>query len=124
MKKWLCLLLAALFLVLGAGCGDKTDNDAPAKTALTKDDAIAAAETYWNVKSGDRDPETDALLSVIITEFPSEDNPYYRAVLRRMATAELVDPQPDGEDTSAQITVLGEVLVHQVTGDVTVVEEK
>ena len=114
-------MLAALILVLGVGCGDKADNDAPAKTALTKDDAIADAEAYWNVKSGDRDPETDALLSVVITEFPSEESPYYRAVLRRMGATDLVDPQPDGEDTTAQVTVLGEGLVHQVTGDIAVV---
>ena len=128
MKKWLCFLLAALFLVLCVGCGDAEKTDTPTKMALTKDDAIAAAEAYWNVKSGDRDPETDALISVVITAFPSEDNPYYRAVLRHMSaegTDGPLDPEPGDKDSSAQTaTIVAEVLVHQVTGDVAVVNEK
>ena len=123
MKKWLCLWLAALILVLCVGCGAKgADTTQPAKT-LTKDEAIAAAEAHWNVKSGDRDPETNALLSVVITAFPGDDNPYYTAVLRQMASDGLEDPQ-QGDEIAAQITVLGTVLVHQVTGDVTPVNEK
>lgn len=122
MKKWLCLLLAALMLVLCVGCGAKgADTNQPAKT-LTKDDAIAAAEAYWNVKSGDRDPETDALLSVVITVFPDDNNPYYTAVLRQMATDGLEDPQ-QGDEIAAQITVLGTVRVHQVTGEVTAADK-
>ena len=78
MKKWLCLLLATLML-FSVGCGKKdtskkenASSTTTEKGALTKEDAIAAAEAYWGVKSGDIDPETGYRVSVVITAFPGE----------------------------------------------------
>ena len=118
MKKRLCFVLAALVLVLCVGCGggaEDADTTQTTKGNLTKDEAIAAAEAHWNIKSGDRDPETGYVMSVVITNFPSEENPYYRAVLRWMVE---VNGEPDHP---SQLDV---VLVHQVTGEIVVEGEK
>ena len=117
MKKWLCFLLAALFL-LTVGCGAAADDGDTATTTkgrLTKDDAIAAAEEFWGLHSGDRDPDTGYMLSVIVTDFPSDDDPYFRVVLRWMVE---IDGEPDHP---SQLDV---VLVHADTGEVTVEGEQ
>ena len=118
MKKWLCFVLAALILVLCVGCGGSAqdaDTTQTTKGNLTKDEAIAAAEAHWNIKSGDRDPATGYVMSVVITDFPSDENPYYRAALSWMV-------ELNGEpDHPSQLDV---VLVHQVTGEIVVEGEK
>ena len=131
MKKWLCLLLAMLML-FSVGCGKKkaSKKDDASSTTTTKgdfikDDAIAAAEAYWNVKSGTIDPETGNRISVVITQFPSENNPYYRAVLRHMAEEGDNNQDPQQEEIiGATITQIDVVLVHSVTGEVIPESEK
>ena len=132
MKKWLCLVLAMLML-FSIGCGKKESSEkekataTAAKATLTKDDAIAAAEAYWNVKSGDIDPESGNHVSVVITEFPNENNLYFRAVLRHMLEMEGEDPHSSlqGEEIiGGGLVQVDEVLVHSVTGKVTPVSKK
>ena len=117
MKKWLCWLLVALCIgTLLVGCGGTdTTNDTTEPTPLTKDEALAVAETYWNVKNGDRDPESGFLLTLVVTQFPSEEDPYYRIILRQLVEA-------DGEP-SHQFQ-LGAIKVHNLTGEVVVEEKK
>ena len=117
MKKWLCWLLAVLCLcALMVGCGGTdTINDTTDPTPLTKDEALAVAETHWNVKNGDRDPESGFLLTLVVTQFPTDEDPYYHIVLRRLVEA-------DGEP-SYQFR-LGTIKVHSHTGEVVAVEKQ
>ena len=133
MKKWLCLLLPMLML-FSIGCGkeesskkEKSPATTAVKAALTKDDAIAAAEAYWKVKSGEIDAKSGNRVSVVITEFPGEDNLYFRAVLRHIVEVEGEDPHSSlqGEEIAAGgLVQVDEVRVHSVTGKVTPVNKK
>ena len=118
MKKWLCFVLAALMLVLCVGCGGGAEDANTTQTTkgnLTKDEAIAAAEFQWVYANEILHPNTGFVMSVVISDLPSEENPYYRAVLRWMV-------EVDGEPSHpSQLDV---VLVHQVTGEIVVEDEK
>lgn len=123
MKKWLCLLLAMLMLC-SVGCGKKAasdKDDAPATTAkgaLTKDDAIAAAEAYWQVTGGEVDPATGNRVSVVVTSFPGEDDPYFRVALRHIIEGEGSDNGQQEEIVDTRITQIDVVLVHSATGEI------
>ena len=121
-------------MLFSIGCGkknsDKKDDSTAttaAKGALTKDDAIAAAEAYWNVKSGEIDAKSGNRVSVVITEFPGEDNAYFRAVLRHLVETESEDPHSSlqgDEIAGGSVVQVAEVLVHSVTGKVVPVSKK
>lgn len=138
MKKRLCGLLA-LVCLLSAGCtaAPHTDSDAPATTTTTtttaattttttttaattttttartwigEDRALAIAEQHWGIRSGDRDPKTGYLMTLMVRQTPTEETPEYRIVLQWLVE---VDGQPSHQSMVDDVRIdaySGEVL--------------
>ena len=153
MKKWLCLVIGAFFL-LTVGCAalpEEAPGDTPTTTTsvttttaetttttttetttattttgiasdptttttttapafITEDAAVAIAEQYWNIRTGDRDPETGFMMTVGPMVLPTADTPEYIIALRWLV-----------EDENGQVThssMLDRITINAYTGDV------
>ena len=152
MKKWLCLVIGAFFL-LTVGCSalpedvpDDTPTTASTTTAatttitttttmttttttteittttttevitttapafITEDAAMAIAEQHWNIRTGDRDPETGFMMTISPMVLPTADTPEYIIALRWLV-----------EDENGQVThssMLDRITINAYTGDV------
>lgn len=136
MKKRLCGLLA-LACLLSAGCtaAPHTDSASPtttttatttaattttttaatttttaARTWISEDRALAIAEQHWGIRSGDRDPKTGYLMTLMVRQTPTEETPEYRIVLQWLVE---VDGQPSHQSMVDDVRIdaySGEVL--------------
>lgn len=111
------LLCAALLLT---GCGDKALSDTAAtgtteavtttkRAFISEEQAMALAADHWGFRPGDRDPDTDELLSMMVVEQPTEGNPVYRVLLRRSV---------ETKGGTAQFTTIDVVAIDALTGTV------
>lgn len=116
MKKWMrivALMLCATLLL--AGCGNKNSEEESKKTVgtrknhLTEDQIMTAAANHWNIKPGDRDPETGYLFSIMVLDHPTYENPTYRVVLRWLVKTE-------GE--TSHYSIVDTILLDAMTGEV------
>ena len=152
MKKWLCLVIGAFFL-LTVGCSampEEPESDTPttiesastttvkttttttvttttttttgiasdptmtttttAPAFITEDAAVAIAEQYWNIRTGDRDPETGFMMTIGPMVLPTAETPEYIIALRWLV-----------EDENGQVThssMLDRITINAYTGDV------
>ena len=137
MRKWLCIGVSLLFL-LTAGCallpnGEESSTPATTTTTtttttatttttttattttttaaqfITEAQAVAIAEQYWNIRTGDRDPKTGFMMTVSPMELPTADNPEYRIALRWLV-------EVDGQVSHP--SMLDSIRINAYTGDI------
>ena len=87
-----------------------TTTTTTAPVFITEAQAVAIAEQYWNIRTGDRDPKTGFMMTVSPMELPTADNPEYRIALRWLV-----------EDENGQVThssMLDRITINAYTGDI------
>ena len=113
MQKWLCLLLVVFCLVI-AGCSATPEDNSedsvpvsdPSETAfITEEKALSLAEKFWDIQSGDRDPDTGFLFSLMVFEYPTKEKPEYRIALRWLVN-------------DSHFSTVDQVQVNALTGEV------
>lgn len=55
---------------------------------ITETRAIEIASAHWEIQSGDKDPETGYVMSIMAWETPTREEPYYRMALRWLVETE------------------------------------
>ena len=125
MKRWFSLWMVLVLCVALSGCGGTATEDTNSTTTTTttattttvtmpngfmsEAQALSVAEGYWNIKSGDRDPDTGYVMSLVVIGTPTTDDPHYTVALQWMVE---VDGQPSHQSR------LDTVTIHAVNGGI------
>lgn len=72
---------------------------------ITEEKAIELASNYWRIEAGDTDNETGFLFSIMVMEYPTENNPTYKTALRA--------------HVEGHVTTYDIILIDAVTGECT-----